>query len=352
MSFSFINNILDRLSSNIAIDLGTANTPVYIKGKGIKICEPSYIAIDRKEKKILATGHGAKLMEGRVPGHIEIIRPVRSGVIDNFGATVELLHELMGRLQMRTAVIGSKVIIGITGKATPLEEKSVVEAATQAGARQVFTLKQNIAAAIGTEMPVMEPKGNMVIDIGAGNTQVSVISMGDNVVFENIDMAGDRLTEKIMTFMRSKYKLSIGNNTAEEVKIFLGSACPHPDEMSMKVKGSELTTGLPKTVKVEEGEIREFLSPSLNKIVDAVKRGLENTPPELMSDIQENGVILTGGGALLKGMDKLIEEKTGLTVKVPKDPLYTVALGLGALLNNHELFKQLTRENNRPRYQT
>lgn len=351
MAFGFINNLIDYFSTNIAIDLGTANIPIYIKGKGVKICEPSYIAIDRKLKKILAVGHGAKNMEGRVPKHIEVIRPITEGIISDFEAAAEMINHLIERLQMGSNIIGAKVIIGIPSKATPLDEKTVTEAVSHSGTRKVYTLNQPLAGAIGLGLPIMEPKGNMIVDIGGGTTQVAVISMGDRVVNENIDLAGDKLTEKILTYMRLKYSLAVGYNTAEEIKMFLGSACPHPDEMTMKVKGSDVITGLPKTVKVKSGEIRESLGDLLKEIMDTIKICLEKTPPELMNDIHEKGIMLTGGGALLKGMDKLIEKTTGLTVKLAKTPIYTVALGLGELFKNHDLFKQLIKEKRQVKYQ-
>jgi rod shape-determining protein MreB len=220
--------MIDIFSNNIAIDLGTANTPIYVKGKGIKLCEPSYIAIDKEEEKILATGHDAKHMEGRVPKHIEVIRPMKHGVISDFDAVKEMLSIFMKRLDRRNSIIGPKVIISIPSRANSVEERTVVEALTQAGAREVFTLEQPVAAAIGCGLPILDVRGNMVIDIGGGTTQVSVISMGGSIVNENLKVAGDELTEKIIGFMRQQHNLAIGNNTAEEIKIFLGSAYPHP----------------------------------------------------------------------------------------------------------------------------
>ncbi|MEQ8190698.1 MAG: rod shape-determining protein, partial [Candidatus Eremiobacterota bacterium] len=315
------NSVNDCDTNNIAIDLGTANTPIYVKGKGIKICEPSYIAIDSQEGKIVAAGHEAKHMQGRVPKHIEVIRPMKHGVISNFEAVIKMLSIYMRRLYRENSIIGPKVIIGLPSKASSVEERTVIEALTQAGAREVFTVEQSVAAAIGAGIHVLDPRGYMVIDIGGGSTQVSVISMGESIVNESLDVAGDDLTEKVIDFMRQKNNTAIGNNTAEEIKIFLGSAYPHPDEMSMIVKGSDLISGLPKTVKIHEGEIREILAETLKEMFDIIKLGLEKTPSDLMNDIQENGIILTGGSCLLKGLDKVIEHITGLPVKIARDPI-------------------------------
>ncbi|HPZ07932.1 MAG TPA: rod shape-determining protein [Candidatus Eremiobacteraeota bacterium] len=351
MNLSFINDIVDFFSNNIAIDLGTANTPIYIKGKGIKLCEPTYIAIDRQEEKILAIGYEAKHMEGRVPPHIDIIRPLKEGVICDFEATTEMLSLILRRLDRKNSLIGPKVIIGLPSRSSPVEEKAVIEALSQSGAREVYTLEQPLAAAIGSGLHVLDPTGNMIIDIGGGTTQIAVISMGGSIVNEKLKVAGDRLTEKIIDFMRQQYNIAIGNNTAEEIKIFLGSAYPQPDEMSMRVKGSDVITGLPKTVKIQEGEIREILSETLREMLDIIKIGIEKTPPDLMSDIQEHGIVLTGGSSLLKGIDKLIEETTGLTVRIPRDPISTVAIGLGELFLNYELFRQVMKEKKQIRYQ-
>ena len=328
-----------NLSNNIAIDLGTANTPIYVKGKGIKICEPSYIAIDRQEEKTLATGYEAKHMEGRVPKHIEVIRPMKHGVISDLKAATEMLSIFMRRLGRRNSIIGPKVIIGIPSRSNSVEERTAIEALTQAGVREVFTIEQPLAAAIGSGLPILDPRGNMIINLGAGTTQVSVISMGKSIVNESLDVAGDDLTEKIIDFMRHKYNVSIGNNTAEEIKIFLGSAYPHPDEMSMTVKGSDVISGLPKTVKTHEGEIREILSETLKKMFDIIKVGLEKTPSDLMNDIQEHGIILTGGSSLLKGLDEVIEKLTGIPVKIVRDPICTVAIGMGHFFTDPDLYK-------------
>jgi len=350
MNLSFITNLIDVFSNNIAIDLGTANTPIYVKGKGIKLCEPSYIAIDKEEEKILATGHDAKHMEGRVPKHIEVIRPMKHGVISDFEAVTEMLSIFMKRLDRRNSIIGPKVIISIPSRSNSVEERTVIEALTQAGAREVCTVEQPVAAAIGCGLPILDARGNMIIDTGGGTTQVSVISMGGSIVNENLKVAGDELTEKIIGFMRQQHNIAIGNNTAEEIKIFLGSAYPHPDEMSMTVKGSDVISGLPKTVKIHEGEIREILSETLKEMLDIIKVGLEKTPPDLMNDIQEHGIILTGGTSLLKGFDKVIEKLTGIPAKIARDPVSTVAIGLGHLFTNQDLFKEIMKEKTQIQY--
>jgi len=318
---------------NIAIDLGTANTPIYVQGKGIKLCEPSYIAIDRQEEKIIATGYAAKHMEGRVPKHIKVIRPMKHGVISDFKAATEMLSIFMRRLDRKNS------IIGIPSRTNSVEERTVIEALTQAGAREVFTIEQPLAAVIGSGLPILDPRGNMIIDIGVGITQVSVISMGESIVNENLKIAGDDLTEKIIDFMRQNNNTAIGSNTAEEIKIFLGSAYPHPDEMSMTVKGSDVISGLPKTVKIQEGEIREILSETLKEVFDIIKVGLEKTPPDLMNDIQEHGIILTGGSCLLKGLDKVIEKLTGIPAKIARDPVSTLAIGMGHFFTDPDLYK-------------
>lgn len=351
MTFSFIDDIMERLYTSIGIDLGTANTPIYVKGKGIKLYEPSYIALNRNTNKVIAVGENAKQMEGRVPKHIEIIRPLKDGVITDFESTSELLRQLVKRIHMKSSIVGAKVIIGLPSKASPVEEKAVTEAVIHVGGKKIFTIEQPLAAAIGVGLPVLEPKGNMIIDIGGGTTQIAVISMGGSIVNENLKVAGDKLTERIVTFLRQQYKLAVGNNTAEEVKIFLGSAYESSEEISMKVKGSDVISGLPRTVKVQEGEIREVLKEPLKEIIDIIKIGMEKTPPELMSDIHDKGIVLTGGSSLLRGLDKLIESITGITVKIPKDPFYSVAYGLGELLTKPELFKLLNREKKFIKYQ-
>lgn len=326
----------------MGIDLGTANTLVYVSGKGIVLQEPSVVAIDKDEKTPLAVGEDAKKMLGRTPGNVIALRPLRDGVIADFDIAELMLKNFIRRVHEGRALVAPRIVIGIPSGVTGVERRAVMEAASQAGARDVYLIDEPIAAAIGAGLPVAEPTGNMIIDIGGGTTEVAVLSLQGTVLSESVRIAGDELTESITQYMKKVHNLVIGERTAEDIKIQLGSAYPtHDDEESMmEVRGLHLLSGLPRTVTIRGPEIRESMAEPLLVIVEAVKRTLERTPPELAADIIDRGIMLAGGGALLRGLDTLISHETGIVTHVAADPLSCVVLGTGRVLEN---FKQLER---------
>lgn len=330
------------LSRDMGIDLGTANTLVYVSGKGIVLQEPSVVAMDINEKVALAVGEDAKKMLGRTPGSIIAIRPLRDGVIADFDSAEIMLKHFIRRVHEGRTLVSPKIVIGIPSGVTGVERRAVMEAASQAGAREVFLIDEPVAAAIGAGLPVAEPTGNMIIDIGGGTTEVAVLSLQGIVLSESVRVAGDELSEAIIQYMKKVHNLVIGERTAEEIKIQIGSAYPTPqlDEIMLEVRGLHLLSGLPRTVVIKGPEIRESMSEPLSVIVEAVKRTLERTPPELAADIIDRGIMLAGGGALLKGLDTLISHETGIVTHVAADPLSCVVLGTGRVLEN---FKQLGR---------
>jgi rod shape-determining protein MreB and related proteins len=330
------------LSRDMGIDLGTANTLVYVAGKGIVLQEPSVVAMDLNEKVALAVGEDAKKMLGRCPGSIVALRPLRDGVIADFDTAEIMLKHFIRRVHEGRTLVSPKIVIGIPSGVTGVERRAVMEAASQAGAREVFLIDEPIAAAIGAGLPVAEPTGNMIIDIGGGTTEVAVLSLQGIVLSESVRVAGDELSESIIQYMKKVHNLVIGERTAEEIKIQVGSAYPtaQTDEMMLEVRGLHLLSGLPRTVIIKGPEIRESMSEPLSVIIEAVKRTLERTPPELASDIIDRGIMLAGGGALLKGLDTLISHETGIVTHVAADPLSCVVLGTGRVLEN---FKQLGR---------
>lgn len=328
------------LSRDMGIDLGTANTLVYVSGKGIVLQEPSVVAIDQDEKVPLAVGEDAKRMLGRTPGNVVALRPLRDGVIADFDTAELMLKHFIARVNEGKALVAPRIVIGIPSGVTGVERRAVMDAASQAGARDVYLIDEPVAAAIGAGLPVAEPTGNMIIDIGGGTTEVAVLSLQGTVLSESVRVAGDELSDSISQYMKKVHNLVVGERTAEEIKIMIGSAYPIDDDAEMEVRGLHLLSGLPRTVKVKSAEIRDSMAEPLAVIVDAVKRTLERTPPELAADIIDRGIMLAGGGALLKGLDTLISHETGIVVHVAADPLSCVVLGTGRVLEN---FKQLER---------
>ena len=328
------------LSRDMGIDLGTANTLVYVSGKGIVLQEPSVVAMDQDTKMPLAVGEDAKRMLGRTPGNVVALRPLRDGVIADFDTAELMLKHFIARVHEGRTLVSPRIVIGIPSGVTGVERRAVMDAASQAGARDVYLIDEPVAAAIGAGLPVAEPTGNMIIDIGGGTTEVAVLSLQGTVLSESVRVAGDELSESIAQYMKKVHNLVIGERTSEEIKITIGSAYPVDDDTTMEVRGLHLLSGLPRTVAVKAPEIRESMSEPLAVIVDAVKRTLERTPPELAADIIDRGIMLAGGGALLKGIDTLISHETGIVVHVAADPLSCVVLGTGRVLEN---FKQLER---------
>jgi rod shape-determining protein MreB len=326
----------------MGIDLGTANTLVYVSGKGIVLQEPSVVAMDQEQKVPLAVGEDAKKMLGRTPGNVVALRPLRDGVIADFDTAELMLKHFIRRVHEGRTLVSPRIVIGIPSGVTGVERRAVMEAASQAGARDVYLIDEPVAAAIGAGLPVAEPTGNMIIDIGGGTTEVAVLSLQGTVLSESVRVAGDELSEAITQYMKKVHNLVIGERTAEEIKIFIGSAYPTDgdNETLMDVRGLHMLSGLPRTITVKSPEIREAMSEPLSVIVEAVKRTLERTPPELAADIIDRGIMLAGGGALLRGLDTLISHETGIVVHIAADPLSCVVLGTGRVLEN---FKQLER---------
>ncbi len=326
----------------MGIDLGTANTLVYVSGKGIVLQEPSVVAIDKYTREPIAVGEEAKNMLGRCPGNVAALRPLRDGVIADFDTAEIMLKHFIRRVHEGNALVSPRIVIGIPSGVTGVERRAVMDAAIQAGARDVRLIDEPVAAAIGAGLPVAEPTGNMIVDIGGGTTEVAVLSLQGTVISESVRIAGDELNDSIIQYMKKVHNLVIGERTAEEIKIQIGSAYPTDadEDTMMEVRGLHLLSGLPRTVTIKGPEIRESMSEPLSIIVDAVKRTLERTPPELAADIIDRGIMLAGGGALLKGLDTLISHETGIVVHVAADPLSCVVLGTGRVLEN---IKQLDR---------
>jgi rod shape-determining protein MreB len=337
--FNPLNALLGLFSLDIAIDLGTANTFVSVRGRGILINEPSYVAIEKKTKKIIAIGSEAKEMVGRTPASIVAIRPLRDGVISDFDVTEKMLHYFIKKAhdQLLISIPRPRVIVGIPGGVTEVEKKAVYDAAISAGAREVYLIEEPMAAAIGAGLPIAEPVGSMVIDIGGGTTEMAVFSLGGIVVSRSIRIAGDEMDEDIIRYARQKYNLLIGERMAERAKIEIGSAYPLPEEKTTTLRGRNLVTGLPDSVEVSSIEIREALSNSLSIIVETVKSTIDETPPELVADLMEQGIALVGGGALLKGMDERLSEETKMRVYVSEDPMTCVVRGASKVLEELEV---------------
>jgi rod shape-determining protein MreB len=337
--------IFDRfsLSKDMGIDLGTANTLVYVSGKGIVLQEPSVIAVDQTGKIPPVVGEDAKKMLGRTPGNVVVTRPLRDGVIADFDTAELMLKHFIQRVHEGRTLVSPRMVIGIPSGVTGVERRALMEAASQAGARDVYLIDEPVAAAIGAGLPVAEPIGNMIIDIGGGTTEVAVLSLQGTVVSESVRVAGDELNECIVHYMKKVHSLVIGERTAEEIKIRTGSAYPtrNDDENIMEVRGLHMLSGLPRTVTIKGPEIRESMSEPLSVIIDAVKRTLERTPPELAADIIDRGIMLAGGGALLKGLDTLISHETGIVTHIAAEPLNCVVLGTGRVLENPKQLAQV-----------
>jgi rod shape-determining protein MreB len=316
----------------LGIDLGTANVLVYLRRKGIVLREPSVVAVERKTKRILAVGDEAREMLGRTPGNIIATRPMRGGVIADYTVTEKMLAYFIQRICGRRLLFRPYIVVCVPSGGTSVEKRAVIEAAERAGAKKAFLIDEPMAAAIGAGLPIADPGGNMVIDIGGGTTDIAVISLGGIVIADSIRIAGNRIDEVITRYIKREYNLMIGERTAEEIKIRIGSAFPLTPEMDMEVRGRDLVAGLPKTVSVSSVEIREAIAEPVYAIVERVKWVLEHTPPELAADIIERGIMLTGGGAILRGLDQLIQSQTGITVHVAEDPLSCVAIGTGKAL--------------------
>jgi len=328
---------------DIGIDLGTANTLVYVKGRGIVIDEPSVVAVDRDRKTPLAVGSEAKQMLGRTPGNIVAIRPMKDGVIADFDTTQTMLKYFINKAGSRRAPFRPRIIISIPSGVTGVERRAVQDAALQAGAREAHVIEEPMAAAIGAGLPVEEPTGSMVVDIGGGTTEVAIISLGGLVTAKSIRVAGDELDEAIVQYVKRNYNLLIGERTGEEVKQTIGSAYPTGEEESMEIRGRDLVTGLPRTLRVTSDEIRKALAEPVAAIIEAIKITLENTPPELAADIMDRGIVMTGGGALLKGLDLLVSKETGMPVHVADEPLLCVVKGCGKCLDNLDILKRVAR---------
>jgi len=342
-----VNSFLGLLSNDIAIDLGTATTLVFVKGRSIVLCEPSVVAIQRGSTKVLAVGEEAKRMIGRTPGNISAIRPMKDGVIADFEVTEAMLRYFIKKVQPRK-INKPLVVVAIPSGITEVEKRAVRDSALRAGAREVFLVEEPKAAAIGVGLPIHEPGGNMIIDIGGGTTEMAVISLDGVVVSKSIRIAGDEMDQAIIEHLRKAYNLLIGERTAEEVKIRIGSAYPLDEEMTMEVRGRDLVTGLPKTVTVASEEVREALSEPIQAIVESARATLEKTPPELSADLIDRGIILAGGGSLLRGLDKLLAEETGLPVHVSENPVTAVALGVGKGLENIRYLRSKIAVSTRP----
>ena len=327
---------------DMGIDLGTANTLVHLKGKGVILTEPSVVAIQNDNGRVLAVGDDAKRMIGRTPGNIIAIRPMKDGVIADFDVTQAMLSYFINKvLGPRTPFMRPRVIISIPTGCTTVEERAVKEAALQAGAKEAYLIEEPMAAAIGAGLPVYEPTGNLIVDIGGGTTEVAVISLGGIVTAKSVRVAGDNMDSDIMQHLKKNYNLLIGERTAEDIKISIGSALWEGDEEYYEVRGRDLVSGLPKTIKVSSSEIQEALKETVDHIIEGIKVCLEKTPPELASDIIDRGIVMAGGGALLKGLDKLISQETNIPVYACEDPLLAVARGTGKVLENIEVLKKV-----------
>ena len=337
-----ISQFLSLFSSDMAIDLGTAHTLVYVQGKGIVLNEPSVVAIEQQTNKILAVGSEAKRMVGRTPGNISAIRPMKEGVIADFEMAERMLRYFITKVHNRTAFVRPRIIIGVPSRITQVEQRAVKESAELAGAREVYLIEEPVAAAIGAGLPITEPSGNMVVDVGGGTTDIAVISLGGIVYSESVKVAGDQIDLAIINHVKREHNLLIGEHMAERVKVAIGSAYPLEEKAQMMVKGRDLVSGIPRTIALEEGEVQEALQECISAIVSAIKLALEHTPPELAGDIVDRGIVLTGGGALLRGLDARLREETGLPIVTVDDPLTSVVLGVGKTLEELTLLRSVS----------
>jgi rod shape-determining protein MreB len=338
----FINAIMGWFSNDMAIDLGTANTLVYVKGRGIVCNEPSVVAKSVKSGKVLAVGAEAKKMLGRTPGDVQTIRPIKDGVISDFDATGEMLRYFIQRVHNRKTFLRPRIVIGVPTGITQVEQRAVKDAAISSGGRDVYLIEEPVAAAIGTGLPISEPSGNMIVDIGGGTTDIAVISMDGVVYSKAIRVGGDKMDEAVINYIKRKYNLLIGEMMAEMIKMELGSAYKtDTNRTTMEIKGRDLVSGIPKTLILDDDEVREALAEPVSQILNAIKLALENTPPELSADIVDKGIVLAGGGALLKGLDVFLREETSLPIIIAEDPLTCVALGAGKVLDDIDVLKKV-----------
>src|SRR5512136_49168 len=336
--------MMSLFSSDLAIDLGTANTCVYARGKGIVVNEPSIVAINKVNGKVEAVGREAKEMLGRTPGNIVAIKPMKDGVIADFEVTEKMLTYFIKKAHNRNMWVRPRIIIGVPSEITQVEKRAVKDSAYRAKASEVHLVEEAMAAAIGAGMPITEPSGNMIVDVGGGTTDIAVISLAGIVYSKAVRVAGNEMDEAIIQYIRKTYNLLIGERTAEQIKIEIGSAFPLDERLTMEIKGRHLIAGVPKTLALTDAEVRESLAETVGIIVDAVRVALERSPPELSADIMDKGIVLTGGGAMLKNLDRLFREETGLPVSVAEDPLCSVVLGTGKMLSDFDLLRKISMD--------
>ena len=339
-----IRSLFSLFSSDLAIDLGTANTLVFARGKGIVVNEPSIVAINKNNGEVEAVGKEAKEMVGRTPGNIVAIRPMKDGVIADFKVTERMLNYFIHKAHGRKMLVHPRIIIGVPSEITQVEKRAVIDSAYRAKASEAHLVEQAMVAAIGAGLPITEPSGNMIVDIGGGTCDVAVISLSGIVYSRSVRVAGNEMDDAIMQFLKRKYNLLIGERTAEMIKITIGSAYPLDKPITMEVKGRNLIEGVPKTIVIGDEEIREALAEPVSPIMNAIRVALERTPPELSADISDRGIVLTGGGALLKNLDRRIREETGLPVSIAEDPLASVVLGTGRMLTDFKLLRRIAIE--------
>jgi rod shape-determining protein MreB len=337
----FMGNKLSFLGRDMAVDLGTANTLVYVRGRGIVLNEPSVVAINTNTGKIVAVGIEAKRMIGRTPGNIVAVRPLKDGVIADFDVTERMLRYFIQKVHKRRHFAKPRIVVAVPSGITGVEQRAVKEAGYQAGARRVYIIEEPMAAAIGAGLPVHEPTGNMVVDIGGGTTEVAIISLGGIVTSQSIRVGGDELDQAIISYAKKEYSLMLGERTSEEIKMAIGSAYPFEDEPHAEIRGRDLVSGLPKTVVISAEEIRRAIEEPVNTVVDAVKTTLDKCPPELSGDIMDRGIVLTGGGALLKNIDERLREETGMPIHMVDNPLDSVVLGSGKCVEDFEALRQV-----------
>ena len=340
-------NMFGNLSKDVGIDLGTANTLVYVRGRGIVINEPSVVAVNKKTGQVLAIGKEAKRMVGKTPGHIVATRPLVDGVVSDFEVTEQMLKYFIDKVHKDSFTLfpRPRVVVGIPSEVTEVEKRAVIDATLNAGAREAYLIDEPMAAAIGARLPVQDAAGNMVVDIGGGTTDIAVISLGGIVVSRNLRIAGDEMNEDIIRYCRDEFNLLIGEKTAEDVKMAIGSACPQKEKMQMEVRGRDLVTGLPKEIILTDEQARIALSRSIRIIINNIKTAIEETPPELLSDIMRRGIILAGGGSLVRGLDRIIADQTEIPVRMMEDPLTAVVRGAGVVLEDIETLREVLVEN-------
>ncbi|HTO71550.1 MAG TPA: rod shape-determining protein [Myxococcota bacterium] len=337
-----LNRVLGIFSNDLAIDLGTANTLVYAKGRGIISSEPSVVAVDTEKHRVRAVGKEAKSMLGRTPGSIQAVRPLRDGVIADFEIAEAMLRYFIQKAHNRSTFLRPRIVISVPSGITEVEKRAVRESALSASAREVYLIEEPMAAAIGAGLPITEPSGNMIIDIGGGTTEVAIISLSGIVYANSVRVGGDKMDDAILNYVKRKYNLLIGERTAERIKIEIGSAYPSDEQRSLVVKGRDLVAGVPKTLEIHTEDVREALTEPVNAIVEAAKIALERTPPELAADIADKGIVLSGGGSMLQNLDILLREETGLPIMLAEDPFTAVVMGCGRCLDEVDLLRDVT----------